>query len=93
MIKPEFIELHWRLLPKGVQLKGLACVYFIVFIFKCGSIWTFMNTLEAVFNCAKGCDRFDVSMTVKFGRNVRVIWDDPVIIHLDRPNIRYNDRE
>ena len=66
---------------------------FVMFIFKSGSIQTFINLFKAVFDSVKDCNRLDICVAVKFGQNVRVIWHDPTIIYLDASDSRHSDRK
>lgn len=92
-----FMDVEVENLPNPFRCSDVLAINalfnFVVFILKSSSIRTFINMLETVFNCAKHCNRFDIGVAMKFGRNVWVVWDDPPVIHLDRSDTRYSDRE
>lgn len=63
-------------------------LYFVAFILKCCSVRAFVNVFKAIFHGTEGRDGFNISVTVIFCREVRIIRHNPRIIYPDRSNTR-----
>ena len=55
------------------------------------SVWTFINIFEAVFNGPESRNGLDINMGTEFCEQERIVWHDPTIIDVDRPDTSNNN--